>query len=116
MVVVVSLGCAAVAELVGWYRGGGAAPAVRFWPSWGASAGSAGSAGLMKGGGEELRRLPKEEADGVGVLPGLRGGVYCVPASTVVLEEWVDVDNEVREAAMVGLDRPGNAAAGGRRM
>ena len=42
--------------------------------------------------------------------------MYCVPASTVVLEECVDVESEVREAAMVGLDRPGKAAAGGRRM
>lgn len=39
-----------------------------------------------------------------------------MPASTVVLEERVEVDKEVREAAMVGLDRPGKAAAGGRRI
>lgn len=72
--------------------------------------------GLMDGGGEELRRLPRDEDDGVFFLAGLSGGVYWVPASTVVLEEWVDVDNEEREGAMVGDERPGNAAAGGRRM
>ena len=72
--------------------------------------------GLMEGGEEEFRRLPRDEADGVVVFAGLSGGVYWVPASTVVLEEWVDVDIEEREGAMVGDEWPGNAAAGGRRM
>ena len=72
--------------------------------------------GLMDGGEEEFRRLPREEEGGVVFFAGLSGGVYWVPASTVVLEEWVDVDNEDLEGAMVGDERPGNAAAGGRRM
>ena len=113
---VVGLVLGIVGVLTGCDVGGGEAAAVRFWGSCGARAGSGGIAGLMEGDVEELRRLPSDEADGDVFFAGFSGGVYCVPASTVVFEERVDVDKEVREVAMVGLERPGNAAAGGRRM
>lgn len=105
-----------VGVVVGCEVGGGEAAAVRFRGSCGARAGSGGIAGLMEGGVEDLRRLPRDDVDGELCLAGFKGGVYCVPASTVVFEERVDVDREVREVAMVGLERPGNAAAGGRRI
>ena len=113
---VVGLVLGIVGVLAGCDVGGGEAAAVRFCGSCGARAGSGGIAGLMEGGVEELRRLPSDEADGDVFFVGFSGGVYWVPASTVVFEERVDVDKEVREVAMVGLERPGNAAAGGRRM
>lgn len=95
---------------------GGEAAAMRFGGNCGARAGSGGMVGLMEGGDEELRRLPRDEEDGVVFFAGWSGGVYWVPASTVVFEEWLDVDKVDREGAMVGEERPGNAAAGGRRM
>ena len=113
---VVGLVLGMVGVLVGCDVGGGGAAVMGFWGSCGARAGSGGIAGLMEGGVEELRRLPRDEADGDVFFAGFSGGVYCVPASTVVFEERVDVDKEVREVAMVGLERPGNATAGGRRM
>ena len=103
-------------DAVGLGVGGGEAVAVRFWGNCGARAGSGGMVGLMDGGEEELRRFPNDEEDGVVFFVGCRGGVYWVPASTVVFEEWVDADKEDREGAMVGDERPGKAAGGGRRM
>lgn len=114
---VTGLAFAGDSVVVGWDVGGeGDAAAVRFWGNCGSRAGSGGMVGLIEGGEEELRLLPKDDVDGDIFLAGLSGGVYCVPTSTVVFEERADVDKEVREAAIVGLDRPGNAAAGGRRM
>jgi len=78
---------------------GGDAAAVRFCGMCGARVGDDGA---------EARRLPRDCVDGV----GFAGGVYCVPASTVVLEERLEDDMEGRDGVSGG-DWRGNAAGGG---
>jgi len=79
--------------------GGGDAAAVRFCGICVARAGDDGA---------EARRLPRDCVDGVGFV----GGVYCVPASTVVLEERLEDEREGRDGVIEG-DWRGNAAGGG---
>lgn len=71
--------------------GGGEAAAVRFCGICGAGAGDDGA--------DRFGRLPKDWVERV----GLEGGVYCVPASTVVLEEQLELDTEGRDGAVGGV-------------